>query len=250
MSGSGTDGGETQLFPTTHVTWIDARLGEGDAGRRAINEHVMRRYHAPLRAYVLGSTLRTLDDADALVNGFFATRLPRGDYFDAWRASGLSLRRWLVNGLLLHARERQREIRKAQRDGGAADASPCGGCGCGASCAGGAAVEASLEPAAFEQFERSWARALLADACDIAQQELVAEGDGDAWEVFRRHNLEGLEYADIAMQLRIGAPEARTRARRAAYRFERALRRLLTDEGVATDDLEEELAWLLEVSAR
>ena len=243
-------------FPTTETTWIDARLSEGAAGRAALDAHVMTRYAAPLRAYVLASTLRTLDDADALVNGFFVTRLGREGYLASWRASGLALRRWLVNGLLLHARERQRELWKDARDG-AAGAAPragggCGNCGCGSVCQGmGAAdAEAALEPAAFEEFERAWARAMLSDACDVAQQELVAEGDGDAWEVFRRHNLDGLEYADIALQLRIAPAEARTRSRRAAYRFERALRRLLADEGVSTDDLDDEIAWLLEVSGR
>ncbi|MEY5032829.1 MAG: hypothetical protein RL354_1860, partial [Planctomycetota bacterium] len=72
----------------------------------------------------------------------------------------------------------------------------------------------ALEPSAFESFERAWSRALLGDACSLAQRELVAEGDGDAWEVFRRHYLDGLEYADIGLQLRITAAEARTCARR------------------------------------
>ena len=93
-------------------------------------------------------------------------------------------------------------------------------------------------------------RALLGDACALAQRELVAEDDGDAWEVFRRHFLDGIEYADIGLQLRITAAAARTRARRASYRFERALRQLLEDEGVARDDLDEEIAWLMEVSGR
>ncbi len=242
-------------FPTTESTWIDERLAEGDAGRAELHARVMSRYATPLRAYVLGSSLRSLDDPDALVNGFFVTRLGREGYLASWRASGLALRRWLVNGLLLHARERQRELRKAARDGatGAAPrAGGCGNCGCGSVCRGVGAAdeEAALEPAAFEEFERAWARALLSDACDVAQQELAAEGDGDAWEVFRRHNLDGLEYADIALQLRIAPAEARTRSRRASYRFERALRRLLADEGVVADDLDDELAWLLEVSGR
>ncbi len=107
-----------------------------------------------------------------------------------------------------------------------------------------------LEPSAFERFERAWGRALLSDACAVTQRELVDENDGDAWEVFRRHFLDGIEYADIGLQLRITPSEARTRARRASYRFERALRRLLSDEGVAAEDLDDEIAWLMEVSGR
>lgn len=232
-------------FPTTHATWIDERLAEGETGRAALSTHIMSRYAAPLREYAQASSLRSIDDADALVNGFFVTRLSREDYLASWRASGLPLRRWLVNGLLLHARERQRELRKAARDGAE---SPCGGCGCASACE--SALEPGLEPSAFEAFERAWSRALLSDACTVAGQELVAEGDGDAWECFRRHNLDGLEYAEIGQQLRITAGEARTRARRAAYRFERALRRLLSDEGVVEGELDGEIAWLLEVSGR
>ena len=227
-------------FPTTHATWIAAQIARGDAGRAEVHDHVMRRYAGPLRAYVLGSALRTLDDADALVNGFFVTRLSRGDYLAKWQESRLPLRRWLVNGLLLHDRERMRELRK--NSGG------CEGCACGTGCESVDAI--GLEPSAFEGFERAWSRALLGDACALAQRELVAEGDGDAWEVFRHHYLDGLEYADISLQLRITAAEARTRARRASYRFERALRQLLEDEGVARDDLDEEIAWLMEVSGR
>ena len=133
-----------------------------------------------------------------------------------------------------------RELRKS--------AGGCEGCACGTGCESVDAI--GLEPSAFESFERAWSRALLGDACSLAQRELVAEGDGDAWEVFRRHYLDGLEYADIGLQLRITAAEARTRARRASYRFERALRKLLEDEGVARDHLDEEIAWLMEVSGR
>lgn len=231
---------DSSAFPTTHATWIAARLSEGAEGRAEVHGHVMRRYATPLRDYVAGSSLRALDDADALVNGFFVSRLSREDYLAKWQESGLPLRRWLVNGLLLHARERMRELRRSS--GG------CEGCACAGPCDPVEAI--ALEPSAFERFERAWSRALLGDACALAQRELVAEGDGDAWEVFRRHYLDGLEYADIGLQLRITAAEARTRARRASYRFERALRGLLEDEGVARDDLDEEIAWLMEVSGR
>ncbi len=228
-------------FPTTHTTWIEMRLAEGEAGRAVLNEHLMQRYATPLAEYARASTLRAIDEPDALVHGFFATRLGRDGYMQAWRGSGLPLRRWLVHGLLLHGRERQREARRAARDGAE---SPCGGCGCASPC------EVGLEPSAFEQFERAWSKALLADACSVASQELIAEGDGDAWECFRRHNLDGLEYAEIAQQLRVTPAAARAHARRAAYRFERALRQLLEDEGVAREDLDEEIAWLMEVSGR
>ena len=245
MTGDERDGG----FPTKQATWIHTRLVEGASGREEINTHVMSRYATPLRAYVLGSSICRIDDAYALVNGFFASRLSREDFLTAWRDSGLPLRRWLVNGLLLHARERERELRRAARDGAGAGPA-CVGCACVSSTSCRDAEEIGLEPSAFEQFERAWSRALLTDACTLAEHELVAEHDANAWEIFRRHHLDGLEYAEIAQQLRMTSAEARTHARRAAYRYERALVRLLRDEGVGDDDMDAEIAWIVEVSGR
>lgn len=62
--------GRDSAFPTTQATWIGARLEEGALGRDALNTHVMSRYATPLRAYVLGSSIRRIDEADALVHGF------------------------------------------------------------------------------------------------------------------------------------------------------------------------------------
>jgi hypothetical protein len=69
------DGAESSdAFPTTHVTWIHARIAEGASGHEALNTHVMSRYARPLATYARASALRAIDEPDALVNGFFATR--------------------------------------------------------------------------------------------------------------------------------------------------------------------------------
>ena len=72
-------------FPSTHATWIDAQLTiaeragshteDGQSARRALQQHLMQRYHEPLRAYVRGSSMRQLGDTDELVGGFFAVAL-------------------------------------------------------------------------------------------------------------------------------------------------------------------------------
>ena len=103
-------------FPTTHATWIaervtlsvdpDAAPSLARAARAELNAHVMQRYFAPLCAYVKGSAWRDFGEAADLVNGFFASRLERPEYLLHWRESGLALRRWLINGLLLHLHER------------------------------------------------------------------------------------------------------------------------------------------------
>ena len=246
-------------FPSTHGTWIlsrlDAMQGGGEAAGAALielNGHVMRRYAHPLAEYVRASSLRSVEEPDELVNAFFASRLSRDGYLAKWRTSGLPLRRWLVNGMLLHARERARSRRmvagEAERVAGADPAS----------------LERH-EPSAYETFEREWARHVLSEAAARAEQQLVAEGRADAWHAFRRHVIDGVPYANVAEGLAGGGPDsagsetgsgarksesARTLARLGHARFERALLEILTDESVSPQEVDLELAWIYEVSGR
>ena len=99
-------------FPSTHATWIDAQLtlADGSDGARASNaraelrQYLMERYHAPLRAYVRGGSLRRIGDPDELVAGFFAERACEPDFLAKWRAADMPLRRWMMNGVAFHAR--------------------------------------------------------------------------------------------------------------------------------------------------
>lgn len=249
-------------FPSTHGTWIlsrlDAMRGGGDAAESALaelNGHVMRRYAGPLAEYVRASSLRSSEEPEELVNAFFASRLSRDTYLTQWHASGLPLRRWLVNGMLLHARERARTRRMAAGDAQRA-----------ASAADAESLE-RREPAAYERFEREWARHVLSEAAARAEQGLVAEGRADAWQAFKRHVIDGVPYDAIARGVgertqagaegrtpaesaRAPAESARTLARLGHARFERALREILADEGVAPSDIDVEMAWLYEVSGR
>jgi len=101
-------------FPSTHATWIDAQLTiaeragahteDGQSARRALQQHLMQRYHEPLRAYVRGSSMRQLGDADELVGGFFADRVGAHGFLADWRESRMPLRRWLMNGISFYGR--------------------------------------------------------------------------------------------------------------------------------------------------
>jgi hypothetical protein len=251
--------GGVDHFPSTHGTWIlsqlDALRGGGDAAGAAfaeLNGHVMRRYARPLAEYVRASSLRSSEEPDELVNAFFASRLSRDAYLAQWHASGLPLRRWLVNGMLLHARERARMRRMAAGDAQRA-----------ASAADAESLERH-EPGAYEKFEREWARHVLSEAAARAEQGLVAEGRADAWHAFKRHVIDGVPYDAIARGVgealdggaqagasgRTPAEAARTLARLGHARFERALREILVDEGVAPSEIDVEMAWLYEVSSR
>jgi hypothetical protein len=76
------------------------------------------------------------------------------------------------------------------------------------------------------------------------------ENDADAWEIYRRTALEGAETTRIARERGITTTDARTRAARAATRFDAALRETLAEEGVAAEDADDELAWLMDAALR
>lgn len=124
-------------FPTTHQTWLSEHVG---VANDEVARHVMQRYFEPLRAYVKGSSLRNFGDSADLVNDFFAARLGDATYLERWIDSGLPLRRWLVNGLLLHVRNRgiAEARRRARRCRGRWDRARGGGFIRGAGCARGA----------------------------------------------------------------------------------------------------------------
>ena len=184
-----------------------------------------RRAAEPVRAYLACARLAWIDDVDG-----FAARFTAGAAIE--RAAGdamLPFRRAVVRALLA-------EVREARKATGA-----CSGCDCKQPC------ETPLDPQAFEEFERAWARAVLAEASERASE---AAGDADAWEIYRRTALEGAETAALARERGITTADARTRAARAAARFDAALRETLAEEGVAAEDADDELAWLMEAAMR
>ena len=102
------------LFPTTHATWLVTHIDSDPAVAR---DHVMARYFEPLCAYTRASSLRSFGEPADLVNDFFAARLCDASYLSRWSASGLSLRRWLANGLLLHTRNTRLAARRRAEHG-------------------------------------------------------------------------------------------------------------------------------------
>jgi hypothetical protein len=212
-------------FPTTHQTWILDRIAEGEPGAPTLRAHLMERYREPLLAYARGSTLRQLAEPDELVHGFFASFLGRPGSLERWAESGTRLRRWMMNGLVLHARGLRRDASRNRETGGldlvAAHAAP--------------------EPTAEEAFESAWARSLLSDAATAVQAELVAEGRSAAWEVFSRHIIGGEPYASCCPPLGLTAADGRTATRMVSIRIRRTLRELLLQEGTPEDGIAAEL---------
>ena len=221
-------------FPTTEATWIVDRLAESDGGARELRETLMERYREPLLVYVRGSTLRELGEADELVHGFFAYFFADLRNLERWAESGTRLRRWMMNGLVLHARGLRRD---AARNRETADLS-------------GIAPRAASEPSAEQAFEAAWARSLLSDAATAVQAELVAEGRVASWEVFRRHIIDGEAYAVCCPPLGLTADDGRTATRMVSLRIRRTLRELLLQEGTPDGEIAGELRALEALLAR
>jgi hypothetical protein len=208
-------------FPTTEATWIVDRLAESEGGARELRETLMERYREPLLVYVRGSTLRELGEADELVHGFFAHFFADLRNLERWAESGTRLRRWMMNGLVLHARGLRRDAARNRETAGLS----------------GIAPRAASEPSAEQAFEAAWARSLLSDAATAVQSELVAESRAASWEVFRRHILEGEPYASCCPPLGLTPDDGRTATRMVSMRIRRTLRELLLQEGAREDEI-------------
>ncbi len=217
-------------FPSTMQEWIVARLEAGSDGRSDVTGHIMDVYSGPLQVYWLGSSFRTPEsEAGDVVAGFFADRLSRENWIRSWPSSGLRLRRWLMNGLLMYLHEQHRS---ANRDARVPDPTYL--------------THHGDSDAAIE-YERAWAKQLVANACLEASHRCDAAGLGPHWDVFHRHYLLGECYGDIVRSTKMTARQAEVRCRAAKSRFVAALRESLRQDGAHEDELDDEIRSLMEV---
>ena len=116
---------DRSAFPTTHATALLTLVTDGGAGAeqaKAAGIALMRRYADPLTVFVRGSSLARLGEPEEIVNGYFATRLSDEaaivEFLTKWVASGMRLRRWLMNGILFYGQGLARDRARAQDRGG------------------------------------------------------------------------------------------------------------------------------------
>lgn len=212
-------------FPTTRLTTLLHELRESTAGGDArLRATLMTRYAEPLAIYARGSSLREIAEPADLVHGFFASALADPAFFERYQSSGMRMRRWLMNGLLLHARSVARDRTRLARREGAPMASVAGA--------------SSTEPTAEDAYNRAWALALLSEACASVEAALVAEGRDRAWTVFRRHAIDGRSYIELEKELGLRRQQMADLVRSVTKRLRARMLELLEIEG---GDLAEEL---------
>jgi hypothetical protein len=232
---------ENDPFPSTHTTWMHEQLDGDEDRRRAVRSVVMARYFEPLRIYVKGSSYRTLGESAELVSAFFVSRFARDDYLDAWRASGMTLRRWLINGLILSMREEVRRRRRAAKRGMSDMREARGVAERGSGDEDPIDLLESPEPEAEAAFERAWAVSILREACEEVETICNADGESDRWLLFRRHVLDGQSYALLVDETGFEPARAAVVVRTISNRVRAALRRLVERDGVHHDDIDGEL---------
>lgn len=228
-----TDLPQGDLFPSTERTWIADRLGTGDGP--AVHRFLMDTYSGPLAGYVSATSFRDLSAPGDLVAGFFASRLTQDGWLRAWQESGIRLRRWLMNGLLLYCHE---QVASRARDGRVTLVPIEALDGAGAT------------EDAVRVFERVWARGVIEQATMRARELCEEAGQGAHWELFLRHHVGQQPYSALAPEFGVGEQQAAGMVRTASIKLRRALLEILIRDGAPDAALDNEIAELLRAMQR
>lgn len=219
-------------FPSTQYMWIRDHLEGGPAARDRLLKWAMEVYARPLETYARATGLARSShlESNELVNGFLASVLSRQGYLQEWVGSGLRLRQWFRNGLHFHAKTMRRESTRGSAHPGDAEAEP---------------MVATSD--AERLLDREWATTVVEGACQAVREELLASGKTDHWELFWRHHIEGIPYAQlVAERSGLNAGQAATRCFDVATRLRERLTTMLVRDGVPSEEVTRELRQLME----
>ncbi len=223
-------------FPTTHATALLTLVSSEGADAeqaKAAGIALMRRYADPLTVFVRGSSLARLGEPEEIVNGYFATRLSDEaaivEFLKKWDASGMRLRRWLMNGILFYGQGLARDRARAQDRGGSMAPDELD-------------RRAGAGSTGETDFERAWALTVVREATARAEIELLDEGRSVDFDIFRRHAIDGQPYAAFAHELGRSEQQCAGATRLVAQRVRAKLAELLVEEGVPDRELDDEIA--------
>ena len=220
-------------FPRTPRTVMFEAIEDGRAHDLA--GELMRLYALPLEIYFAATSFRNLGDARDMVTGFFSSRFSQPGWLAEWKArheiDRIPLRRWLLTSLNFYLHE---EYRRRGRDRRAEPLEP--------------AIAAAASPAGSAErvFDRDAARAIVGEALERAREVSLAAGQAVHFEVFMRHLVGHEPYETIAPALGLSATQCGGMTRTVASKFRRALAEVLVREGADPEDLDREIARLME----
>jgi DNA-directed RNA polymerase specialized sigma24 family protein len=217
-------------FPATQYTLIGRMLGDHDRGALEAARHVMTAYAGPLKVYYIGSSFRSLGEADDVVQGFFASRLARDNFLTDWMTSRRQLRYWLMTAFKHYLFEQVRGV-KTDRERSAP------------------LVEINIpcDEDDEQQFHREAALTMVREAMRIAEEACRESGQEDHWRVFVRHHVDGRSYEQLQEELGIDRKKFNVMARTAGNKLRAALRELLSWRGASEEDIDTEIQALMEV---
>lgn len=230
---------QAHSFPTTHATWIDDAIESQRHG--ALRDYFLTRYREPLLALLRVHAPALTHDAEEIVHAFLfrafgSSPKAAAEYAAQARASGMRMRRYVANGMLFHARGVLRD--RTRMDGRITrlpdlEEFP----------------QSALSMAADEAFERAWAQSIVREACLRVESALQASTRGRmniAWELFRRHALDGRRYSELVEEFRLDEQQMADLVRSVVRRLRDEIERTLELEGVPTPEISSEIDRLLE----
>lgn len=232
------------IFATTRWTVVlRARDASDDLGRAAL-EQLCRAYWRPLRAFALRAGHKP-EDAEDFVQEFFLRLLSRDGL------SGVSPEKGRFRNFLLVAfrnflADQRDRSQAAKRGGGIRPLSL-------SVAASDGDLDAATEPADTatpeQAFEQQWAHTLLHRARARLRAECVATDRLTIYEALGPDDASAAEepYEQLGPRLGLSVPALKSAAFRLRKRYRELIRAEVAETVTSTDDLEEELRYMLRV---
>lgn len=203
----------------------------GDDSAAAVR--VMGLYRGALVAYVLGSSFRRRfpadEDAESLVNGFFADQVGRPGFLRSWLGRGSRFRYWLLVAFVNHLRHQLRRERAEQRRRDVLVER------------GRDQRERLPRDVVRDHFDAELARGVAREVLRLAHQSCIEQGRCDDWQTFREHALDGRTYGEIAERDGLTHRQVANRVRYAGSRVQSAVRQVAVLTGTPESELPGEL---------
>ena len=231
-------------FHSTRWTLVQRSCGDTHESRVALSE-LCEGYWTPVFRF-LRSEGRTEDDSSDLAQEFFARLLTRSGFDGADPAKG-RFRSYLLGALKHFLAERRRNEGREKRGGGAVvesldstthDTAP------------GLQIADASTAMADKHFDREWALAVMDRSLKAVQADFEKAGKSAHFETLKPWlvgDTNQLSQADAASRLGISTGAVKVMIHRLRKTFRAAVETQIADTVPATEDIGEELRYLIEV---